>query len=80
MTATTIRVDASTRDRLNALAESEGISAGSMVEKLLEEHLWRRQVESAKRQMREAPPEVWAEYMAETATMDPSLADGLGDW
>lgn len=80
MTATTIKVDSEVRDRLNALASECGLTAGSMVEKLIEDYLWRQQVELAKRQMREAPAEVWADYMAEFRTMDGSLADGLEDW
>ena len=80
--ATTIKVSPEVRDRLNELAAAEGRTAGSMVEKLLEEHLWRHKVEIAGRQMRSAPPEVRAEYMAEFATMDGSLTDGLEpeDW
>lgn len=82
LATTTIKVSPEVRDRLNELAAAEGRTAGSMVEKLLEEHLWRHKVEIAGRQMRSAPPEVWAEYMAEFATMDGSLADGLEpeDW
>ena len=80
MTATTIKIDAQVRDRLNAVASEYGLTAGSMVEKLLDDHLWLQQVELAKRQMREAPPEVWDEYLAEFHTMDVSLADGLEDW
>ena len=37
-------------------------------------------IEVAKRQMREAGPEVWAEYMAEFSTMDGSMADGLEEY
>lgn len=79
---TTVKVTPEVRDRLNALAAAEGRTAGSMIEKLLEEHLWRAKVELAGRQMRAAAPEVWAEYLAEVATMDASLSDGLEpeDW
>ena len=79
---TTVKVTPEVRDRLNAVAAAEGRTAGSMIEKLLEEHLWRAKVELAGRQMRAASPEVWAEYMAEVATMDASLSDGLEpeDW
>lgn len=77
---TTIKLDASVRDRLNALAADQGLTAGSLVERLLEEYLWRQEVELAQRQMREAPPQVWAEYMAEFGSMDASLDDGLADW
>lgn len=77
MAATTIKVSTEVRDRLNALAAEEGLTAGSLVEKLMEEYLWRIKVETAKRQMRSASPEVWAEYMAEFHTMEGSTADGL---
>lgn len=77
---TTVKVTPEVRDRLNALAAAEGRTAGSMIEKLLEEHLWRAKVERAKRQMRGAGPEVWAEYMAEFSTMDGSMADGLEEY
>ncbi|MDA2987231.1 MAG: toxin-antitoxin system protein [Actinomycetota bacterium] len=78
--STTIKVSPEVRDRLNALAAEHGRTAGSMLEQLLTEHLWRHKMEQAKRQMRDAPPEVWAEYMAEFATMDGSLADGLEEY
>lgn len=80
MTVTTIKLDSDVRDRLNALAAERGCTAGSMVEQLLEDYLERQRVELAVRQMREAPKEVWDEYMAEFRTMDGSLGDGLEDW
>ena len=79
MTVTTIKVSSSTRDKINALAAEQGLTAGSLVEKVLEDYLWRQQVEEAKRQMRAAPKEVWDEYMAEFHTMDASLSDGLDE-
>lgn len=76
---TTIKVTTEVRDRLNALAAEEGRTAGSVVEKLLDEYLWRQKVELAKKQMREAPPEVWEDYMAEVRLWDSTLMDGLED-
>jgi len=76
-THTTIKVTTQVRDELNKLAAAEGRTAGSMLEKLLEEHLWRLEVEAAKKAMREAPQEVWDEYMREFREMDNSLSDGL---
>ena len=76
-THTTIKVTTQVRDELNKLAAAEGRTAGSMLEKLLEEHLWRLEVEAAKKAMREAPQEVWDEYMREFHAMDNSLSDGL---
>jgi predicted transcriptional regulator len=80
MAATTIKVSTELRDRLNAVASEQGLTAGSMVERLLEDWLWRQQVELAKRQMRSMTPEEKAEYMAEFEAMDPSLSDGLEGW
>lgn len=80
MTATTIKVSAELRDRLNAVAEKQGLTAGSMVEKLLEDWLWRQKVELAKQQMRSMTPEEKAEYLAEAAEWDVTLSDGLEDY
>ena len=77
MTATTIKVSAETRDRVNELAASQGLTAGSMIEKVLADYLWRQEVALAKQQMLDAPAEVWADYLEETRSMDSSLADGL---
>lgn len=77
MAATTIKVSTELRDRLNVLAEEQGLTAGSMVEKLLEDWLWRQQVDLAIRQMRSMTPEEKAEYLAEAAEWDVTLSDGL---
>ena len=77
MTATTIKVSAETRDRVNELAASQGLTAGSMIERVLADYLWRQEVALAKQQMLDAPAEVWADYLEETRSMDGSLADGL---
>ena len=79
MTATTIKVSTELRDRLNAVAEEQGLTAGSMVEKLLEDWLWRQQVELAKQQMRSATKEEWADYLAEAEAWDVVAGDGLED-
>ena len=76
-THTTIKVTTQVRDDLNEVAAAEGRTAGSMIEKLLADYLWRLEVEAAKKAMREAPQEVWDEYMREFHEMDGSLADGL---
>jgi predicted transcriptional regulator len=77
MTATTIKVSPETRDRINELAAGQGLTAGSMIEMVLADYLWRQEVALAKQQMLDAPAEVWAAYLDETQTMDFSLADGL---
>lgn len=79
MAATTIKVSTELRDRLNTVAEEQGLTAGSMVEKLLEDWLWRQKVELAKRQMRSMTPEEKSEYLAEAAEWDVTLSDGLED-
>lgn len=75
--STTIKVSASTRDAVNALAAERGVTAGSMVEALVAEHLWRNEVERAKRAMRGSPPEAMREYAEEARSMEASLGDGL---
>lgn len=82
MAATTIKVSTEVRDRLNALAAEEGLTAGRLVEKLMEEYLWKIKVETAGRQMRAMTPAERADYMAEVAEWDATLSDGLepDDW
>lgn len=79
MTLTTIKVSTQTRDLINDLAAANGLTAGSLVEKVLDDYLWRKQVEAAKEQLLAAPKEVWDDYLAESRTMDGSLPDGLSD-
>jgi predicted transcriptional regulator len=79
MTATTIKVSTELRDRINAVAAEQGLTAGSLIEKVLEEYLWRQQVELAIRQMQSMTPEEKAEYMAEFEEWDVTLSDGLED-
>jgi predicted transcriptional regulator len=80
MAATTIKVPTELRDRINAVAAEQGLTAGSLIEKVLDEYLWRQQVELAIRQMQSMTPEEKAEYMAEFEAMDASLSDGLEGW
>lgn len=75
---TTVKVSVRVRDQLNAYAAERGLTANSAIEGMLADLQWRQRVELAKKQMREAPPEVWADYMEEFHTMDGSLSDGLG--
>lgn len=80
MAATTIKVSSELRDRLNEVAAERGLTAGSLVEKLLDDWLWQQQVELAIRQMRSMTPEEKAEYMAEFEEWDVTLCDGLEGW
>ena len=80
MSATTIKVSTELRDRINEIAAEQGLTAGSLIEKVLDDYLWRQKVELAIHQMRSMTPEEKAEYMAEFESMDASLADGLRGW
>jgi predicted transcriptional regulator len=80
MTATTIKVSTELRDRINAVAAEQGLTAGSLVEKLFEDWLWRQKVELAKQQMRSASKEEWADYLAEAEAWDVVAGDGLEDY
>ena len=77
MTATTIKIDSEVRDRLNDLAADFGCTAGSMVERLLDEFLWRRQVDLAITQMSSMTAEEREEYQREVERWDSTLGDGL---
>ena len=79
MAATTIKVSSELRDRLNEVAAERGLTAGSLVEKLLDDWLWQQQVELAKSQMRAASKETWDDYLAEAKAWDVTLSDGLED-
>lgn len=79
MAATTIKVSTELRDRINAVAAEQGLTAGSLVEKVFEDWLWRQKIELAKRQMRSASPGEWADYLAEAEAWDVTLSDGLED-
>ena len=76
---TTIKVTTSVRDQVNAYAAERGLTANSAIEQMLSELLWRHKVELAKRQMREASPEVWADYASEFQAWDNTASDGLED-
>jgi predicted transcriptional regulator len=80
MSATTIKVSSELRDRINAVAVERGVTAGSMIEKILDDWLWQQQVELAIRQMRGMTPEEKAEYLAEAAEWDVTLGDALEGW
>ena len=75
MSATTIKVSSELRDRLNAVAAERGLTAGSLVEKLLDDMLWQQQVELAAQQMRDMTPEEHADYMEEFRSWDRAITD-----
>ncbi len=80
MTTTTIKVTTETRDRIAEIAREQGKAANSVVEMLLDDYLWRRQVDLAVRQMRSMTAKERAEYLAEVEEWDSTLLDGLDKW
>jgi len=80
VTYATIKIDSTARDRLNELAARHGCGAGSMVEKLLDEHLWQRQVDLAVRQMSSMSVQDREQYRAEVDLWDSASGDGLEQW
>ena len=81
---TTIRVQESVRDKINEIALSQGISAGSVIEALLQEHIERSIMDEVRRKMQSMTAEEKAEYENEVALWDSTSGDGLeeyaGDW
>jgi len=78
MKATTIRVDASTRDRLARIADDEfhGASLGEALQRLIDEH--EMQAAHAAYARLRSDPAAWDEYRNEIAGWDVVTADGLG--
>lgn len=81
---TTIRVPQSVRDQVNEIANSQGISAGSVIEALLQEHIERSIMDNVRRKMQSMTAEEKAEYENEIALWDCTSGDGLeeyaGEW
>jgi len=71
-----IEVTTDVRDQLRELAETEERTPSGMIGKLISEYHWRKEVEAAKKAMREAPQEVWDEYMREFNEIDASFSGG----
>ena len=80
MAMTTIKLESAVRDRLNELAARQGCTAGSMVERLIDEYLWRQKIEMAIRQMSGMSDVDRAAYIAEVEVWDSAAADGLDPW
>jgi len=84
MSPTTIKVDSRLRDQVNKVAQANGLTAGSLIEKLLAEHLERELLAETKRRIKQTSPEDMADYLSELSNMDDSLGDGLeeyaGEW
>lgn len=76
---TTVKVAKSTRDRLNAIASSEGATAGGLIERLLDDYIWRHRMEDAVRVMRSSPPDVRIDFQADVRSPDALADDALAD-
>ena len=74
-----IEVPTDVRDQLCELAEAEGRTPSGMIGKLISEYHWRKEVEAAKKAMREAPQEVWDEYIREFYEIDGAFSVGPKD-
>ena len=60
-------------DRLVETARDLGLLPWGLLRTLLDDYEWSLRVKEAKRAMREASPEVWAEYMEEFNGIDRAL-------
>ncbi|MFZ1363145.1 MAG: hypothetical protein WAS05_09510 [Candidatus Nanopelagicales bacterium] len=74
---TTIKVRKPVRDRINAAARSEQVSANDFIERLLQEHVRKQRIQQAKVAMQKMTPEGRESYHAETEAWDETLEDGL---
>lgn len=77
VTTTTIKLDSTLRDRLNAEARGRGQTAGSFVEDLLEAWLREQRFAEIRRTMASASDTVIESYRAETAALDAMAGEGL---
>jgi predicted transcriptional regulator len=76
---TTIKVSRELRDRVNAAAKEQRMTASAFLEVLVGEYERDRWFAAAVAEMHASPPEVIEEYMREVRSMDGSLMDGLED-
>jgi len=77
---TTVKITKELRDRLNDIARAEGATAGSVIERLLDDYIWRTRMEDATRKMAESAPEVRAEYLEESQAWEQVSHDGLSEY
>jgi hypothetical protein len=78
MPTTTIKVNTTTRDRLSAIAQQQGVSQDAALQQLLDEHEM-NQVHAAYARLQQEDPEGWRGYLAEQAEWDAVAGDGLPD-
>ena len=77
---TTVKVAKATRDRLNAIAQAEGCTAGGLIERLLDEHQWRERMAFTVAQMQQASPKDRDDDEADERVFDALASDGLADY
>jgi predicted translin family RNA/ssDNA-binding protein len=77
MGATTLRVRASTRDRINRLAREENLAAGDFVDYLVEKEEHERLLKAMNEDFASLrrDTEAWAAFKAETAAWDTTSSD-----
>ncbi|MEN9751679.1 MAG: hypothetical protein RLZZ600_726 [Actinomycetota bacterium] len=77
-TFTTVKVSTETRDRLKIRAEEGNFpSIDAYLEDLIAREDRAKKIAEFRDVMSRVTPEEWADYMAEVASMDGSLSDGL---
>ncbi len=68
--ATTIKVSAELRDRINRVAQERGVTAAGLIERLLDEHERRRRMEAFGRAFRGAEKAYWDEFRSWDVTFE----------
>lgn len=78
VTTTTIKLDSTVRDRLNAEARRDGVPVGRVLEAMLEERARTRRFEDLKAAVDSTPGPLLASHAAETQAWSVTDGDGLG--
>lgn len=73
---TTIKVPAELRDRINRDAQDRGVTAAGLIERLLDGHERRQQMEAFGRAFREAGSDYWDELRDWDVALDDGPRDG----
>ncbi|WP_154794555.1 toxin-antitoxin system protein [Occultella kanbiaonis] len=68
--ATTIKVSAELRDRINRDARARGLTASGLIERLLDAHERRQRMEEFGRSFRGADSSYWDEFRSWDVTLD----------
>lgn len=68
--ATTIKVSAELRDRINRDAQDRGVTAAGLIERLLDAHERRQRLEAFGRSFRGADSAYWDEFRSWDVTLD----------